>query len=299
MIFLLNKKFIKDKKNSVKYAYKITKSMEMISISKFQNLFKNLNINRIYNHFLTNLIRKKLNLYYVDHIFVEKVFNLNKIDRKINILYIVIATDQGLCGNINFSLFNQLIIKISKKTFFYKKLYFFLIGKKNISFINILKKKKISFILIDKIYSLKEYTNNTSIVNEKIISFFKLKKPIKIYVVNNSYVNKKIFSFKIKDLLPITCSFKKNYDFFLNYVYEYKKKEKLINFIFYKYIDSVLYNSVLENMVFEYSTRMLIMKNAAKNADNLYKELDILYNKIRQFNITKEITELVSSLDIF
>ncbi len=63
------------------------------------------------------------------------------------------------------------------------------------------------------------------------------------------------------------------------------------------YINSKIYNCILNTMVSEHSSRIKIMKNASKNSENLFKNLYLLYNKRRQFEITKEITELVSTIN--
>ncbi len=266
--------------------------MEMISISKYKILCKKLKINNIYNNFIINLIKEKIDLSYIDHFYINKINNF--IINNINLLYIVITTDQGLCGNINYLLFNKLLIRINKKN--NSNLFLLLIGKKSISFVNTLKENKIKFILLEKICSIHFFLKEIHFYIKMINSFLEKNNKTKVYIVSNDIKKKIFFSPKIKKILPLN-SINKSKEKILNYEFEYDLyKSNLVNIIFYKYIHSILFNRVLTNMVVEYFTRILIMKNASINTDNLFKKLNILYNKLRQFNITREITELVSNL---
>lgn len=61
-----------------------------------------------------------------------------------------------------------------------------------------------------------------------------------------------------------------------------------------RYIESQVYQAVIENTACEMAARMLAMKNATDNAGNMITDLNLLYNKARQAAITQEISEIVS-----
>ncbi len=285
---MINKKNLKNKINIIKYAFKITKSIETISISKLKNLEIKLNNNNLYNNFFLKIINNINNINYNNYYFN----NILKFDK---ILYLVIFTDQGLCGNLNINLFNKIKYDIFNKNYIKKKIYIFLLGNKS----NYLTKYFINLNLNIKIinYNISNeilLNNNTKIIYivKKIINFYKLNKS-KIYIVFN--ILKKFKNIiLINKLLPIRLIKKYNN---INYIYENINYINIKNII-YKYIESIIFNSILNNLISENFFRIIIMKNASKNSENLFNNLNIIYNKIRQFNITKEIIELVSNLDI-
>ena len=79
-----------------------------------------------------------------------------------------------------------------------------------------------------------------------------------------------------------------------DYLYEPDSSKDLLNMLLIRYIESQVYQAVIENIACEQSARMIAMKNATENAGNLIDELHLIYNKARQANITREIAEIVS-----
>ncbi len=283
---MTNKIDLKSKKNSIKYIYKITKSMEMVSLSKYKFFINKIESSKKYINLIYKLIN---NIDYIDNDYFLYKDNLCKK----NILYIVISTNQGLCSNININLYKEIILDIKKNFFFKNKIYFLLLGKKSSILIKKLKKINIKFKIFKKnifFYNISNYrTNNIAF---EIINFYKKKNSI-VFIANNKFKNKKYIT-NIKQLLPILFKKKNNK---VNYLYE-SNKNKLHNNLLFMYIKSKIYDCILNNIVSEYFSRILVMKNASLNSKNLFKKLDLMYNKIRQFNITKEITELISNLNI-
>ncbi len=279
---MINKKDLKNKKNSIKYIYKITKSMEIISILKCK-FFSNKIIN---NNKYLNLIYKLINnISYLNHNLINKRKHIK------NILYIVISTNQGLCSNINLNLYKEIILNIKKNFFFQKKIYFFLLGKKNFLLVKKLKQLGIKFKILWKkifLYNISNY--NTKNLTTKIINFYLKDNNTIIFIANNKFIQNK-YIIKIKQLLPIILKKKEQK---INYLYE-NNKNKFINNLLFTYVNSKINNCLLNNIISEYFSRILVMRNASLNSENLFKKLDLMYNKIRQFNITKEITELISS----
>ncbi len=284
---MINKNNLKVRKNSIKNVYKITKSMEMISIYKYKLIYKKLYYNIIYNNIL-NQILNRFDIYLLNqnNIFFYK-FNNNNIN---NILYLVISSDQGLCGSLNLNLYKKIIYHIKKNNFIFKKIYFFLIGKKTNFFLNILKKNNIIFKVLYKKKLYKILNDINKEITNKIINFFKINNSI-VFIVNNILLsnNNKI---NIDQLLPINTLNKYNK---FSYLYE-TNNEILINELIYEHINSKINNCILNNMVSEYFNRIKITKNASINSENLFNKLNLIYNKLRQFCITKEIIELISNI---
>ena len=78
-----------------------------------------------------------------------------------------------------------------------------------------------------------------------------------------------------------------------DYIYEPEAKA-VLDQVLTRYMESIIYQAVAENMASENSARMVAMKAASDNAETLIDELTLIYNKNRQAAITKEISEIVS-----
>lgn len=282
------KKEIYNKITSVLNTQKITKAMEMVSASKMSKakermLFSNpyaKKINKIINQLVLNNLGYK-------HPYLN-TRNINSIG------YLVIGTDRGLVGSLNTNLFKILLKDIHKWSNQGVEIKLALIGSKAISFFN--------------------KTNNKVLVNITGIgdapTLSKLIKPIEImlqsydegffdrlYIVSNKFINTMSQIPQIVQLLPFLPLRKA----FLNkkfwdYLYEPEPKI-LLNILFRRYIESQIYQSVVENLVSEQAARMVTMKTATDNGNRFIKELKLTYNKVRQANVTQELAEIISGVN--
>ncbi|NIH41042.1 MAG: ATP synthase F1 subunit gamma [Buchnera aphidicola (Periphyllus aceris)] len=289
---MINKKSIKNKIVSFSGVKKITKAMEMISIIKMKKLeFKKKQIFPYLN------ILKKItkNLIFLSQIKKQKNIFLCK-KKKINkVIIIVVLTSKGLCGSLNNNLFKFIFPYL--KNFLFKKISYELIifGKKENNFLNQFKKKI-------RIYNCnifkKSFSKNIFKISNILFKDYKLKIFDKVFIVFNKFVNKIKYKPVFKQLLPITMNIKKN--FYKNnwdYIYE-SNSILLLEKIFKKYFKITIYNSFLENLVSEYSSRIISMKNASENSFDLIQELQIIYNKARQDSITQELIEIISGASV-
>jgi F-type H+-transporting ATPase subunit gamma len=115
----------------------------------------------------------------------------------------------------------------------------------------------------------------------------------RVYVVYNSFVSTMAQTPSIEQLLPIQSEPIKEYTHHWDYLYEPEAKEVLTDLLT-RYIESLVYQSVVENSACEQAARMVAMKAASDNAGNLIGDLNLAYNKARQAAITQEISEIVS-----
>jgi F-type H+-transporting ATPase subunit gamma len=114
-----------------------------------------------------------------------------------------------------------------------------------------------------------------------------------IYLLGNSFVNTMTQKAEIHKLVPVVPSTDDELKHHWDYIYEPDSKEVLDNLL-ERYIESIVYTSVVENVACEMAARMVAMKSATDNAGDLIKELQLIYNKERQAAITQEISEIVS-----
>lgn len=116
----------------------------------------------------------------------------------------------------------------------------------------------------------------------------------RLYLVFNDFVNSITQKPEVQQLLPLAADesdkkIRENFD----YLYE-PEAQVVLEFVLGRYVESLVYQGVLENLASEHAARMVAMKNATDNATDLIKELQLIYNKARQAAITQEISEIVS-----
>ncbi|WP_353169496.1 F0F1 ATP synthase subunit gamma, partial [Acinetobacter sp.] len=117
----------------------------------------------------------------------------------------------------------------------------------------------------------------------------------RIYLVSNGFVNAMTQNQKIEQLVPLAAADTEenlNRQYGWDYLYE-PEAEELLNGLLVRYIESMVYQGVIENIACEQSARMVAMKAATDNAGDLIKSLQLIYNKLRQAAITQEISEIV------
>ncbi|EAO7613730.1 F0F1 ATP synthase subunit gamma, partial [Salmonella enterica] len=117
----------------------------------------------------------------------------------------------------------------------------------------------------------------------------------RIYLVSNGFVNAMTQNQKIEQLVPLAAAEEDknlNRQYGWDYIYE-PEAEELLNGLLVRYIESVVYQGVIENIACEQSARMVAMKAATDNAGEIIKSLQLIYNKLRQAAITQEISEIV------
>ena len=118
-----------------------------------------------------------------------------------------------------------------------------------------------------------------------------------IYLVYNEFINAMTQKPNVQQLVPISSSdlhdeTMASREHSWDYIYEPSAKD-LVDSLMGRYVESVVYQGVVENIASEQSARMVAMKAATDNAGNLIKDLQLVYNKLRQAAITREISEIV------
>jgi len=114
-----------------------------------------------------------------------------------------------------------------------------------------------------------------------------------VYIVSNTFVNSMTQSPKIEQLVPVPPSEDQDMKYHWDYIYEPDAQE-VLDQLLTRYIESLVYQDVIENIACEQAARMVAMKSASDNAGELIGELQLIYNKARQAAITQELSEIVS-----
>nr|Q9RQ80.1 RecName: Full=ATP synthase gamma chain; AltName: Full=ATP synthase F1 sector gamma subunit; AltName: Full=F-ATPase gamma subunit [Buchnera aphidicola (Diuraphis noxia)]AAF13778.1 gamma subunit of membrane-bound ATP synthase [Buchnera aphidicola] len=278
-------KEIKTQITSVVNTKKITKAMEMVAISKMRKTEERMSSGRPYSE----IIRKVINHVAQGHLeYKHSYLETRKIKR---IGLIIVSSDRGLCGSLNSNLFRKVLFKIQNFTQKNIPCDLILFGLKSLPVFKLCENN-----ILSKITHLGEHPNILKVINgiDVLLKKYQIKRIDKIFIAYNEFHNKMSQYPKIIQLLPLsrikseTISTKR-----WDYLYESESK-LIIDSLFKRYIESQVYQSILENIASEHAARMMAMKTATENSTERIKELKLLYNKVRQATITQELTEIIA-----
>ena len=279
---------IKSKINSIKKTYKITNAMQMVSAGKKKKAENYMYASMPYSQKIKSVIEHIINSNSIyNHInkYFAKPFTSNKYG------FIVISTNKGLCGGLNINLFKNLIIQIKKWDI--QNINLYLIGNKaNIFFKNNhIGNIRTSVKDIGDKPSVSSFIGTLKVVRDD----YENDQLDKVFIVYNEFVSTMIQKPKIKQILPLReidiNKNKNNWD----YIYE-PKPNPILKELIIRYLESQIYQAVVDNIACEQSARMITMKNATDNAKNIVCDLQSFHNQIRQSLITQEISEIISGI---
>ncbi len=200
-------------------------------------------------------------------------------------LLIVLSTDQGFCGSFKQSILNTAEKFVSEYDDMYLEIFGKKIGNLNPNVADISTTRTIS--------SRDNIEDFARILQQITLEYVKKFNVTNVYVISGEYINAmtqlprclKLFPLKIKD----ATTFSKT-DFNIS-------KTELFDWLFEKYLYSLCYNIVYEHLQAEMSVRVFSMDKTVRNADDMWKDLTLLYNRTRQAKITQELTEIVASVE--
>jgi len=203
---------------------------------------------------------------------------------------IVISTDRGLCGGLNINLFKKAIRSMKEWSEAGYEIDLTLIGTKARGFF-----KRIGGRIVATADHLGDAPSIVELIGtiKVMLDAYEAGEIDRLYLVHNSFVNTMIQQPELVQLLPVSGEADDQLKHHWDYIYEPDSKP-VLDALMIRYIESLVYQGVVENIACEMSARMVAMKAATDNAGNLIDELQLIYNKARQAAITQEISEIVS-----
>lgn len=280
-------KEIRAKVTSIKSTQKITRAMQMVAASKMRRAQERMTTGRPY----ADGIRRVIGHLVQAQSDYKHPYMIARPTSRVGI--VVVTSDRGLAGGLNVNLFKHLIKKVKSYQEQSVEIEYAAIGSKGVSFFRNFG-GKVSSVVTD-------YGDNPSLemINAPIqamLDDYINGRLDKIYIVYNQFVNAMTQRPVIEQLVPLASDeFSDKQGLATHswdYIYE-PDTQSLIDSLLIRYIESIVYQSVMENIASEQSARMVAMKAATDNAGNLIKELQLVYNKLRQAAITREISEIV------
>lgn len=276
-------KEIKEKIGGVKNTQKITSAMEKVAVSKMRRAQQRMELSRPYANSARRLIGHLASANGIsNHDYMQE----REIKR---VGYIVVSSDRGLAGGLNINMFKALLKDVKEFHAQNVEIDYCAVGSKGVQFINSMGGNIIG--AETGIGDAPEVENLIGVIQSMLENFQKGKID-RLFLVFNKFENTMTQKPKIRQLLPLAKFDADDLGEHWDYIYE-PSVESILDGLLMRYIESQVYQAVVENTACEQAARMLAMKNATDNAGELIDELNLLYNKARQAAITQEISEIV------
>lgn len=281
-------KEIRAKVTSIKSTQKITRAMQMVAASKMRRAQERMEVGRPYSENMRRVVSHLVNA-------SSDYKHPYMTNRQVNgVGYILVSSDRGLAGGLNINLFKQLMHHVKEFQDQSVEAEFAVIGSKGVSFFKSFGGKVTSAVT--------DYGDNPTFEQlnapvQAMLDDYTNGRLDRIFVVYNKFVNAMTQKPIINQLVPlpneaVDSSSGIQTELSWDYIYEPDVKT-LIDGLLGRYIESIVYQAVMENIASEQSARMVAMKAATDNAGDLINDLQLVYNKLRQAAITREISEIV------
>ena len=272
-------KEIRNQISSIKSTQKITSAMQMVAASKMRKAQERMSLGKPYadKSHLANATTE------YNHVYLQ--------DREVKrVAYIIISSDRGLCGGLNVNVFKKAIKGMKVWHDQGIEVDICAVGQKAISFF-----KSYGGNVVAAVGHLGDRPSAHELIGsvKVMLDAYDQGKIDRLFVVYNEFVNTMTQSPSITQLLPLQASEEDSLQHHWDYIYEPEAKD-LLDGLLTRYIESQVYQGVVENIACEQAARMVAMKSATDNAGDIINELQLIYNKARQAAITQEISEIVS-----
>ena len=277
-------KEIRTQIKSIQNTQKITKAMEMVAASKMRRAQERMAQNRPYATRMAEI---------VGHIASADIeyrhpYLVDRPDPK-RVGYVVLSTDRGLCGGLNTNAFKAAIASMRKWNERNVEIDVVTVGKKATSFFGRLRAN-----VIGSTVDLGDRPELADILGavRLMLEAYDEGRLDRVFLVESQLVNTMTQSPRVTQLLPAKPDENDKLGHHWDYIYE-PEAQDVVDHIMTRYVESLVFQGVVENVACEMAARMIAMKSASDNAGELIDDLQLVYNKARQASITQEISEIV------
>ena len=288
---MANSKEIKTQIASISNTQKITSAMEKVAVSKMKKTQEKMLKGRPYRDRMLAVINHLAN----GQPEYKPTYMEERDPKKITI--IVVSSDKGLCGGLNANLLREVTRFAASESASGREVSYSLIGTKAQSFF-----RSFGGNVISATEKLGDEPSIEQLVGSMkiLLDSFAEGNIDKVYLASNKFVNTMTQQPEVTQLLPLGKleeGEEKEGGPRWDYIYEPDDSRLLMDGLMERYIESLLYQAVIENISCEQAAKMVAMKSATDNAGNLIDELQLVYNNARQAAITQEISEIVAGAE--
>jgi F-type H+-transporting ATPase subunit gamma len=275
---------IKTKIKSVQNTRKVTRALEMVSASKIRKAQDRMKASRPYARAMKQVIGHlaQANSEFHHPYLVER----KEIKR---VGYVIVSSDRGLAGGLNNNLFRKLLGEIRSWQQQGVEVDVVTIGQKATVFF-----RRIKVDMLASVTHLGDTPHVDQLVGviKVMLDAYSSGKVDKVFMVYNDFVNTMTQRAAFDQLLPLPPSDTAVAPHDWDYLYE-PDAQTVLEHVLTRYVESLVYQAVMENVASEHAARMVAMKAASDNATKMIDSLNLIYNKARQAAITQEISEIV------
>lgn len=276
-------KEIRTQIKSIKSTQKITRAMEMVSVSKMRTAQNRMQMARPFAEKIRQVISHlaQANPEYQDPFLVSRPV------RRVG--YIVVSSDRGLCGGLNINLFRRLVADMAQYKEQGVEVDVTTIGGKAAQFF-----KRFGGRVVSQVTQLGDAPQLNDLVGpvKVMLDAYRAGEIDKLVICYNRFVNRMTQTPTLEQLLPLPPAAEMERAHSWDYIYEPDAAE-VLRHLLVRYMESLVYQALVENIASEHAARMVAMKAASDNAGNLIDDLELAYNKARQAAITQELSEIV------
>ena len=268
---------------SIKNTQKITSAMEMVAASKMRKAQERMAKGRPYSDCIRAVIGHVANASaeYRHHYMAEREIK--------RVGYIILTTDKGLCGGLNVTLLKRVVQELKKLSEEDIEYDLCLIGNKGAQFF-----RSYGGNVVAASNHISETPQMSDLIGsiKVMLDAYEEGKVDRIYLANNVFINTMTQSPTIRQLVPLDAIEDDSLRHHWDYIYE-PDARALIEDLIIRFLESQVYQGVVENVACEQAAKMIAMKNATENAGDLIDELELIMNNARQAAITQELSEIV------
>ena len=268
---------------SIKNTQKITKAMQMVAASKMRKAQERMQATRPYASKIQNVIAHLAHAHPEYH----HPYLAEREAKRVGL--IIISTDRGLCGGLNINMFKSVIRSMKEWDSAGLEIDLTLIGSKSNAFF-----KRMGGNITAAATQLGDAPSIIELIGtvKVMLDAYEEGHIDRLYLAHNVFENTMTQKPVLKQLIPVSGEVDEELKTHWDYIYEPDSKP-VMDALMIRYIESLVYQGVVENVACEQAARMVAMKSATDNADSLIEELQLIYNKARQAAITQEISEIV------
>jgi F-type H+-transporting ATPase subunit gamma len=277
-------KEIRTKVKSVQSTQKITRAMEMVAASKMRKAQERMAAGRPYAEKMLGVIGHLAHA----HAEYRHPYLVEREVRRVGV--VVVSTDRGLCGGLNANLFRMALGKMKEWQSQEVAIDVCTIGSKAGVFF-----KRVRANVLAEVSHLGDAPSLSDLIGtiKVMLDAYNDERIDRLFLAHNRFVNTMTQRPQMEQLLPTKPDADERLGHYWDYIYE-PEARVVLDGLLMRYIESLVYQGVMDNIACEQAARMVAMKSASDNAQNLIGELNLAYNKARQAAITQELSEIVS-----
>ncbi len=276
-------KEIRTQITSIKSTQKITNAMQMVAASKMRKAQNRMELGKPYAQRIRSVVGHIANANpEYNHMYLQE----REVKR---VGFIIVSTDRGLCGGLNINAFKASVKEMKLWSEKEVAIDLCLIGAKSAAFFNSYGGNVVASVRdIGEAPSLSDLIGTVKVM----LDAYSEEKIDRLFLVSSEFINTMTQTPQVNQLLPLEADDNQELKHTWDYLYEPDAKE-ILDGLLIRYIESQVYQAVVENAACEQAARMIAMKSATDNAGEIINDLQLVYNKARQAAITQELSEIV------